>query len=299
VSAPAAPARHRPRDTRIALLMLAPAVLLLGIFVIVPTLYAIYLSFFNWSFYQDSQFVGLRNFVNVLTDPEFRAAIGRGLLFVLMTLPIQLLLSFLIASFVTGVGRRLSTALKISVYIPTIISAVITSITFALIYEYSGGLLNALVGAFGIEPQAWIGDVRLALAAIAVPAIWMGLGLMTLIMIAAMLDVPESFYEAARMEGASWWQCTRYITLPQMKNVLLYLLITGFVAAIQQYELPLVMTNGGPLDSTTLPNLFIFNHFCGDAYVGYSIAAALLLFAVLGAVSALIFRVLNSEKLVD
>jgi ABC-type sugar transport system permease subunit len=299
VSAPAAPARHRPRDTRIALLMLAPAVLLLGIFVIVPTLYAIYLSFFNWSFYQDSQFVGLRNFVNVLTDPEFRAAIGRGLLFVLMTLPIQLLLSFLIASFVTGVGRRLSTALKISVYIPTIISAVITSITFALIYEYSGGLLNALVGAFGIEPQAWIGDVRLALAAIAVPAIWMGLGLMTLIMIAAMLDVPESFYEAARMEGASWWQCTRYITLPQMKNVLLYLLITGFVAAIQQYELPLVMTNGGPLDSTTLPNLFIFNHFRGDAYVGYSIAAALLLFAVLGAVSALIFRVLNSEKLVD
>jgi multiple sugar transport system permease protein len=243
--------------------------------------------------------VGLRNFVNVLTDPEFRAAIGRGLLFVLMTLPIQLLLSFLIASFVTGVGRRLSTALKISVYIPTIISAVITSITFALIYEYSGGLLNALVGAFGIEPQAWIGDVRLALAAIAVPAIWMGLGLMTLIMIAAMLDVPESFYEAARMEGASWWQCTRYITLPQMKNVLLYLLITGFVAAIQQYELPLVMTNGGPLDSTTLPNLFIFNHFRGDAYVGYSIAAALLLFAVLGAVSALIFRVLNSEKLVD
>jgi ABC-type sugar transport system permease subunit len=84
-----------------------------------------------------------------------------------------------------------------------------------------------------------------------------------------------------------------------MKNVLLYLLITGFVAAIQQYELPLVMTNGGPLDSTTLPNLFIFNHFRGDAYVGYSIAAALLLFAVLGAVSALIFRVLNSEKLVD
>lgn len=299
MSAPAAPARHRPRDTRIALLMLAPAVLLLSIFVIVPTLYAIYLSFFNWSFYQDSQFVGLRNFVNVLTDPEFRAAIGRGLLFVLMTLPVQLLLSFLIASFVTGVGRRLSTALKISVYIPTIISAVITSITFALIYEYSGGLLNALVGAFGIEPQAWIGDVRLALAAIAVPAIWMGLGLMTLIMIAAMLDVPESFYEAARMEGASWWQCTRYITLPQMKNVLLYLLITGFVAAIQQYELPLVMTNGGPLDSTTLPNLFIFNHFRGDAYVGYSIAAALLLFAVLGAVSALIFRVLNSEKLVD
>ncbi|MGP5035194.1 carbohydrate ABC transporter permease [Brachybacterium alimentarium] len=290
---------HPPRDDRIAFLMLAPVLILLSIFVIVPTIYAIYLSFFNWSFYQDSEFVGLRNFTNVLTDPEFRAAIRRGVLFVLMTLPIQLLLSFLIASFVTGVGKRLGTALKISVYIPTIISAVITSITFALIYEYSGGLLNAVVGLVGIEDQAWIGDVRLALPAIAVPAIWMGLGLMTLIMIAAMLDVPESFYEAAELEGANWWQRTLYITIPQMKNVLLYLLITGFVAAIQQYELPLVMTGGGPLDSTTLPNLFIFNHFRGDTYQGYSIAAALLLFLVLGAISALIFRVLNSEKLVD
>jgi len=84
-----------------------------------------------------------------------------------------------------------------------------------------------------------------------------------------------------------------------MKNVLLYLLITGFTAALQQFELPLIMTRGGPLDSTTLPNLFIFNHFRNDINVGYSIAAALLLFVVLGTVSSLVFRVLNSEKLVD
>ena len=129
--------------------MLAPVLILLTIFVIVPTISAIYLSFFNWSFYQESEFVGLRNFVNVLTDPEFRAAIRRGLLFVLMTLPVQLLLSFLIASFVTGVGRRLATTLKIAVYIPTIISAVITSITFALIYEYSGGLSTRPSGWWG------------------------------------------------------------------------------------------------------------------------------------------------------
>ena len=223
----------------------------------------------------------------------------RGLVFVLMTLPAQLVISFLYGSLVTSVGRRFASVLKVSIYIPTIISAVVTSLVFSLIYAYSGGLLNAVVGLFGIEDQAWIGDVDLALGAIAVPAIWMGLGLMSLIMIAAMLDIPESLYEAAALEGANWWQRTVYITIPQMKNVLIYLLITGFVAGIQQYELPLVMTNGGPLNSTTLPNLFIFNHFRGDTYVGYSIAAALLLFVVLGTVSAGIFRVLNSEKLAD
>src|SRR5699024_1315896 len=130
----------------------------------------------------------------------------------------------------------------------------------------------------------WLGDPKLALVAIAAPAVWLGMGLTCLIMIAGMLDIPASFYESAGVEGASWWQKTVYITSPQLQNVLLCLIITGFAASIHEFE---------------LPNLFIFNHFRGAPYVGYSIAAALLLFVVLGSVSALIFRVLNSEKLED
>lgn len=292
-------ARHRYRDGKLAYLLLAPVVILLGIFVIWPAVYAGYLSFQNWSFYQDPVFVGWKNFRDVLTDPMFLNSVQRGFLFVLMTVPIMLVLAFFFASLVVSVGRRFATVLKVSIYIPTIISAVITSITFALIYNYSGGLLNWALSIFGVDPIAWLGDPKWALVAVAVPAIWLGMGLTSLIMVAAMVDIPTEFYEAAAMEGANWWQKTLYITLPQMKNVILYLLITGFVAAIQQYELPLVMTGGGPLDATMLPNLFIFNHFRGDITVGYSIAAALLIFVVLGTVSALIFRVLNSEKLVD
>ncbi|MFT3887559.1 MAG: sugar ABC transporter permease [Arachnia sp.] len=216
-----------------------------------------------------------------------------------MTVPIMLVLAFAFSSLVVSVARRFASWLKVSIYVPTIISTVITSIVFVLIYDYSGGLLNWALSYLGVDPIAWIGDPAWSLIAIAVPAIWLGLGLTSLIMVAAMVDIPTEFYEAASMEGAGWWAKTIYITIPQMKNVLLYLLITGFVAAIQQFELPLIMTNGGPLDSTTLPNLFIFNHFRNDINVGYSIAAALLLFVVLGTVSALVFKVLNSEKLVD
>ncbi|GAB3816023.1 sugar ABC transporter permease [Tessaracoccus terricola] len=291
--------KHKYRDTKLAFLMLAPVTIMLGIFVIWPAIWAMYLSFQNWSFYQPPEFVGWQNFKNVLSDPLFFAAIRRGFVFVLMTVPIMLVLAFFFASLVVSVGKRFATTLKVSIYIPTIISAVIASIVFVLIYDYSGGLLNAALAQFGVEPIAWIGDPAWALFAIAIPAIWLGMGLTSLIMVAAMVDIPEEFYEAAAMEGANWWQKTLYITIPQMKNVLLYLLITGFVAAIQQFELPLVMTGGGPLDSTNLPNLFIFNHFRNDITVGYSIAAALLLFVVLGTVSALIFKVLNSEKLVD
>ncbi|MBN9156967.1 carbohydrate ABC transporter permease [Microbacterium sp.] len=291
--------RHRYRDTKLAYLLLAPVVILLGIFVAWPAVYAAFLSFQDWSFYKDPQFVGGKNYVDVLTDPLFVATIGRGFLFVLMTVPPMLVLAFLFASLVVSVSRRFATVLKVSIYIPTIISSVIASIVFVLIYTYDGGILNAVLAVFHIDPVAWIGDPAWALLSVAVPAVWLGMGITSLIMVAAMVDIPTEYYEAAAMEGAGWWQKTFYITMPQMKNVFLYLLITGFVAAIQQFELPLVMTQGGPLDSTTLPNLFIFNHFRNDVNVGYSIAAALLLFVVLGSVSALVFKFINSERLVD
>lgn len=287
------------RDSKIAYVLLAPAVILLGIFVIWPAVYAGYLSFQDWSFYKDPAFVGWRNYRYVLTDPLFWAAIRRGFVFVVMTVPIMLVLAFLFANLVVSVSRRMASVLKVSIYIPTIISTVITSIIFALIYEYSGGLLNATLAALGIKPVAWIGDPKWALIAIAVPAIWLGIGLTALIMVAGMVDIPTEYYEAASLEGANWRQQMFYITLPQLKNISLYLLVTGFVAALQQLDIPLIMTKGGPLDSTTLPNLFIFNHFRNDVNVGYSIAAALLLFVVLGSVSALMFKFVNSEKLVD
>ncbi|APX34089.1 ABC transporter permease [Brachybacterium sp. P6-10-X1] len=289
----------RRQDTSMAYIMLAPVLVLLGIFVIWPAIQAVYLSFFDWSFYTESEFVGWKNFHDVLVDNTFWEAVLRGLQFVLMTVPVSMVLSFLVASLATSVSRRVSTVLKVSIYIPSVISGVIASITFVIIYDYSGGLLNALVNVVGAPNQAWLGDPRWALAAVAVPAVWLGLGISTLIMIAAMLDIPDSLYEAAQLEGANWWQTARFITIPQMKNVLLFLLVTGFVGSIQQFELPLVMTGGGPNGATELPNLFIFNHFRGDAYVGYSIAAALLLFVVLGTISSIIFRIVNSEKLVD
>ncbi|MGN7860085.1 carbohydrate ABC transporter permease [Microbacterium sp. 22303] len=292
-------ARYRNRDTKLAYLMLAPVVILLGVFVAWPAVYAGFLSFQDWSFYKDPQFVGWKNYADVLTDPLFVATIGRGFLFVLMTVPVMLVLAFLFASLVVSLSRRLATILKVSIYIPTIISGVIASIIFVVIYAYDGGILNAVLAALRIDAVSWIGDPAWALLAVAVPAVWLGMGLTSLIMVAAMVDIPTEYYEAAAMEGAGWWQKTFYITMPQMKNVFLYLLITGFVAAIQQFELPLVMTQGGPLDSTTLPNLFIFNHFRNDVNVGYSIAAALLLFVVLGSVSALVFKFINSERLVD
>jgi multiple sugar transport system permease protein len=288
------------RDTGAALLMLAPLLILLGIFVVWPLLHAVYISFFTWSFYEAPIFVGLRNYLNVLTDEEFSASVMRGLAFSAMVVPIQVVIAFVFANLVKSVSRRVAGVLKVTIYVPVVVSEVIAALVFGLIYAYKGGILNWFLGLFGAEEDvAWLGESSTALPAVAVPAIWIGTGVASLIMLSGLLDIPEVYYECASLDGAGPWTKMLRITLPLMKNIILFLLVTGFAASLQFLVVPLVMTQGGPLDATTLPNLFIFRHFTNDLYVGYSIAAALLLFAVLGAISAVIFRLVRSEKAVD
>lgn len=282
-----------------AYVLLSPILILLTIFVVIPFFYAIRVSFYDWSFYQESTFVGFRNFYMVITDRLFGEAVMVGLKFALMVVPSTLILAFLFANIVKGLGSRMASFVKTSVYIPTIISGIVASVIFVFIFDYVGGLANYVIGLFGYEPKGWLADVSTALPSIVAPAIWLGFGLTALIMLAGLLDIPENYYEAADLEGAGAFAKMRYITIPLMRNIFLFLMVTGFTANISQFELSLVMTNGGPLSVTTTPNLYIFNHFRNDVMVGNSIAASLLLFLVLGSISAIIFKVLNSEKAVD
>lgn len=292
--------RNFRQDNATAYTMLAPIVVLLTVFVMIPFLYALKVSFYDWSFYQESTYVGFQNFYLVLTDDLFGKSVWVGLKFALMVVPGTLILSFLFANVIKNLGSRMSGFVKTSIYIPTIISGIVASVIFVFIYDYYAGLANfILTEVFGMEPKAWLAEVATALPSIAVPAIWLGFGISTLIMLAGLHDIPESYYEAANLEGAGTFAKMRYITIPLLRNVILFLLVTGFIANISQFELSLVMTNGGPLSETTTPNLYIFTHFRNDVYVGKSIAASLLLFVVLGSISALIFKVLNSEKAVD
>jgi len=163
------------------------------------------------------------------------------------------------------------------------------------------GVINWMLGLLNHGPVAWLNDPSYALPAIAVPGIWLGFGITTLILLAGLLDIPDSYYESAQLDGAGFFQRMWYITIPLLKNVLLYLIVTGFTLAIQMFDLPLIMTGGGPVDATTTPNLYIFNSFrdLTPYATSFSLTAALLLFVVLGAISIVIFRLINSDKAID
>lgn len=281
--------------------MIAPMVILLAIFVIYPLIYSFYLSTFEISFYKDPVFVGLQFYRYVLESPRFWNALGVGLRAALMIVPATLVLSFLIASLIKTLGGRMAGVMKTTIYVPTAISAVVASIVFILMYQARGGLINGLLKPLGIGPFAFLSSVDLALPAISVPAVWLALGISTLIMLAGMMDIPQTYYEAAEIDGAGFWQRTWYVTLPLLKNVILFVLVTGFIAAIQLLDLALVMTGGGPVDSTMTPNLFIFSQFRDPRpyATSFSITAALMLFVILGVATAVIFRLVRSDKAVD
>jgi len=283
-----------------AYLMITPMVVLLAIFVIWPLVYAFYLSFYEISFYKDAQFVGLDFYEYVLTDPEFWASLGVGLRFALMVVPSILVLALLLASFIATLSKRMASIMKTTVYVPAVVSSVVAAVIFIFIYQ-DEGFANWFVGLFGLGPFAWLNTETTALPAVAIPAIWLGFGVSTLIMLAGILDIPDSYFESAKLDGASFWQRTRYITIPSLRNVILYLLVTGLTLTIQEFQLPLVMTNGGPVNATNTPNLYIFNSFRdGTPYAtSYSLTAALLLFIVIGTISLIVFRVVSSEKSSD
>lgn len=280
--------------------MIAPMVVLLSIFVVWPLIYAFYLSTFKISFYKDPEFVGLQFYQFVLESPKFWESLSVGLYYSIITVPTVLILALLLACFIKTLSGRAASFMKTTVYIPAVVSSVVASVLFVFMYQ-DQGVINWFIGLFSFGPVAWLNNPSLALPAIAVPGIWLGFGVTTLIMLAGLLDIPESYYESADLDGANFFQKTWYITIPLLKNVMLYLIVTGFTLSVQMLDLPLIMTGGGPVNATTTPNLFIFNSFrdLTPYATSFSLTAALLLFIVLGTISVLIFRVINSEKAVD
>ncbi|MGI5183550.1 carbohydrate ABC transporter permease [Dactylosporangium sp. CA-152071] len=308
--APEGAAAHRRRRTRLrsargrdnltAYLMIAPMVILLGIFVVWPLCYSFYLSTFKINFYKPSEFVGIDFYKYVLTSPRFYTALGVGLYYAVITVPAGLVLGLLLASFIKTLSGKAAAFMKTTVYLPAVVSTVVASVLFTFIYQ-DDGIANWLISFLSIGPVSWLQDPDLALPAVALPGLWLSFGVTTLILLAGLLDIPQNYYEAAALDGANFFQRTFRITIPLLKNVLLYLLVTGFTLAIQLFELPLIMTSGGPVDATMTPNLYIFNSFRdGTPYsTSFSLTASLLLFVVLGLISLGIFRLINSDKSLD
>ncbi|MFR5102048.1 MAG: FGGY-family carbohydrate kinase [Christensenellaceae bacterium] len=189
-------------DLLTAYLVLLPSFLLLVTFVIAPLVISVVNSFYDSSAYMDAMWKGMGNYTKVLTDEKFWKSIGVGLKFILSIVPIQLILAFFIAHLVIQLPKHLSSFVKVTVYMPCLLSGIIVGAIFSYIYASdAGGFLNNLLSKFGVAPIGWTGEPRWALFSVAVAAIWNGLGYTTLVMLGGILDIPREMLPEVRSSG--------------------------------------------------------------------------------------------------
>ncbi len=287
-------------DHTTAYLMILPAFAFLLVFVLVPLFMALQKSFSDWNFYTASVFVGMRNFSLVLRNELFVTSLVNGFKFVGLIVPSQLLLSFLFAHVLKGTTGTLSSVVKTGIYVPTVISGIIASVIFLFLLNYRAGLLNVGLGLLGIGRVAFLTVPFLAVLSIAIAALWLGFGYASLVMYAGLMGIPQEYYEAAEVDGAGPLARLLLITVPSIRNVFILLCITLVTGTLQIFDLPFLITAGGPVNKTLSPIMVLYNNFRSlDKTMGYTVAGALLMMAVITVVNSIVFTVIRSQRAQD
>lgn len=256
-----------------------PAFLIYSVFSIIPIFISFYFSFMSWNGFSDMTFVGARNYLAVFQDTIFWLSFRNNILVVLASvfgqIPVALTLALLLnrnirwAKFFRTVG-----------FLPVVISTVVISITWRMIYNSEYGLLNQLLDNIGLGflAQNWLGNPDYAMYAIAAVIIWQFVGLYFIIFLSALQTVPQELYEAAELDGASEWQKTRFVTLPSIRNVILIAIVLCISGSLKTFDLIYVMTGGGPAHSTEVMATYMYVETFQGLRYGYGSAISVLIF---------------------
>ncbi len=249
---PAAGRRRRsgtygPRNIRVLLFcyaMLAP-VLALFIYVrLLPIVWSVVLSFYDWGLIRRQKpFVGLENYIRLLHDPNFLIALRNTTVYSLSTVLISVILSLPLAVLLANKGR-ITVVYQTIYFLPVITPMVPMAIAWKWIYDYNYGLLNYILSLVGIAPVAWLTDVHIALWALVIMGVWKVLGYNLVLFLVGIRNIPASYLESASLDGATEWQKFRHVTLPLLRPILLFVLVTATINAYNVFTQVYVMTLG-------------------------------------------------------
>ncbi|KJL33729.1 carbohydrate ABC transporter permease [Microbacterium azadirachtae] len=275
-------------------LFFVPLLFTFGYFAWWPILRSLVLSLQKTNLVTEPTWVGLNNFERVLADPLLGTAVANTLLFAGLALLIGFPVPILFATFMAEMRRTRQVA-SVLVYLPVIIPPVVSVLLWKQFYDPSAnGLFNTLLGAVGVGPLPWLQDGNMAMPAIVVQATWAGFGQSTIIYLAALMSIQSELYEAAEMDGAKVVRRFWHITLPQMRSIMLLMLLLQVIGTMQVFTEPFVMTGGGPVNRTTTVLMLIYNYAFLQGDYGKATALSLLLAVVLTIVSAVYLRLTRS-----
>jgi ABC-type sugar transport system permease subunit len=285
--------RLRQRDV-VPYLFILPNLILFAVFVLGPVVFSFAMSFTKWDALGPPSFVGLGNYALLLTDDLFATAARNTLFYsfgtVIPTMAIALALALLLNAKIRGRGF-----FRVAVYLPVVISWVAGALIWRLMFLHPDGIINGILGQFGIEPQLWTSDPVLALPSIMWMSFWKSLGFFTVIYLAGLQTIPPTIHEAGRIDGANNWQLFRSITLPLLRPTTLFALVIGVIGSFEVFVPVLLMTNGGPGYDSMVMVMAIYRSAFELHEMGYASAMAVVLFVVMFAVSVLQFRFIGRE----
>ncbi|MFE1951561.1 carbohydrate ABC transporter permease [Streptomyces sp. NPDC059524] len=282
-------AQRRQRWT--ARLFLAPTVIGVVVFTVVPIAGSVVLSFFRWNVIDPAHYTGLDNYRALATDSSVRAAFGNTLLFMVFAVSLQLLIALVLALALQGrMPNWVRQALRSAFFFPLVLSAASVSVVMKYLFNQDFGVVNWLIGQAGASPVPWLTDETWALSAVVLVYVWQQFGFSFLLFVGGLANIPKELHEAAAVDGATGLRKHLRITLPLLSPTFLVASVVGVINALQVFEQPYVLTDGGPGDSTRTVVMVLYQTAFEELRFGEASAVGVVLFALILVVTALQFR---------
>jgi len=273
------------QQARAGWLFIAPALVLFGVFFVIPVVVGLLLSFTDFDIYgigarETVRFIGAANYAGLFRDPDFWNALGNTMEFVLIGGPLSVAVSLAAALLVNAKAARWKPLFRTVYFAPVVTTLVAVAIVWRYLYHPRYGLLNQGLAALGAGPIDWLGDARFAMPAVILLSVWKNFGYNMLIFIAGLQSISDELYESAAVDGAGTIKRFFHVTIPGLAPVLLFVSLTTMITAFQLFAEPYVMTQGGPLGATRSLVLLMYEEGFRWWRMGIASAIAFLLLAI-------------------
>ena len=266
-----------------------PALAFYLLFTLLPLLHTVWLSFYEWDGITVGKWIGLANYREILADEEIRSAFVHSIKLILYYSVVAVIIALILILVLQRAKVRGLTTFRTLIFLPQTVAVVVVAQAFVWIYAPLGPL-NTLLEPFGLN-RTWLGEFNTALPALGFVGSWMTFGLAFVLFLAGMQRIPQSLYDAARVDGASVWQEMRVFTLPQLRNELAVVLTLTTITALRSFDLIYNTTSGGPGGETRVPSVLIVLNAFSYGRVGMACAIAVVLTIIIFAVAILITRI--------
>lgn len=275
--------------------LVSPYIIHFTVFVAFPVAFSIVLTFHDWNIISPMEFIGLGNYIRLFSDHVFLISIMNTLVFLIIHIPLQIIISLLIAQALNQ-NIKFRAFFRAAYFLPVVVSGVVVTILWQQLYGYDSGLLNRALINLGLFKVGWLVDPEIAMPSIAIMATWKNVGLYIILFLVGLQTVPVHYYEAAEIDGANSWQKFTKITLPAINPTIFMVIILSTINGFSLFIEPYVMTGGGPLNSTLSAVLYIYKQGFFYYHMGYASTLGFFFAFLILSVVAIQKRFIEKEK---